>query len=212
MVGIVSNVIQGFPDWRRMWKKWMMVKKASEVADEQMVNWIGKFNYGDASSYCMVLHELYGNVWQCRAASLCIFSLIWCPWIPFLWNLVWLSDSLIVNLEVLFATLLEKLFGRFQWSRGFMLWPNKAMNTKICIKKFLGAFNNQNCWNCWNCQQSHHETNTGFSVRSMFPLPRCIYMSWSAAASLSTNQNPKPQNLYAAFSILWPVEADNWFS
>ena len=66
---------------------------------------------------------------------------------------IWWSDSLIVNLEVLFATLLEKLFWGFQWSRGFMLWPNKAMNTKICIRKFLGAFNNQNCW---NCQHSHH--------------------------------------------------------
>ena len=132
-----------------------------------------------------------------------------------LWYIGWgyfTVDSLIVNLEVLFATLLEKLFWGFQWSRGFMLWPNKAMNTKFYVRTFLGPFNNQNCWNCWNCQQSHHETNTGFSVRSMFPLPRCIYMSWSAAASLSTNQNPKPQNLYAAFSILWPVEADNWFS
>ena len=125
---------------------------------------------------------------------------------------IWQSDSLVVNLGVLFATLLEKLSWGFQWSRGFMLWPNKAMNTKFYVRTFLGPFNNQNCWNCWNCQQSHHETNTGFSVRSMFPLPRCIYMSWSAAASLSTNQNPKPQNLYAAFSILWPVEADNWFS
>ena len=103
---------------------------------------------------------------------------------------IWQSDSLVVNLEVLFATLLEKLSWGFQWSRGFMLWPNKAMNTKFYVRTFLGPFNNQNCWNCWNCQQSHHETNTGFSVRSMFPLPRCIYMSWSAAASLSTNQNP----------------------
>ena len=66
---------------------------------------------------------------------------------------IWRSDSLIVNLEVLFATLLEKLFWGFQWCRVVMLWPNKAMNTKICIRKFLGAFNNQNCW---NCQHSHH--------------------------------------------------------
>ena len=66
---------------------------------------------------------------------------------------IWRSDSLIVNLEVLFATLLEKLFWGFQWSRGFMLWQNKAMNTKFCVRTFLGDFNNQNCW---NCQHSHH--------------------------------------------------------
>ena len=33
---------------------------------------------------------------------------------------IWWSDSLIVNLEVLFATLLEKLFWGFQWSRGLL--------------------------------------------------------------------------------------------
>ena len=62
--------------------------------------------------------------------------------------MIWLSDSLIVNLEVLFATLIEKLFWGFQWSRGFMSWPNKAMNTKFCVRTFLGALSNQNCWNC----------------------------------------------------------------
>ena len=66
---------------------------------------------------------------------------------------IWWSDSLIVNLEVLFATLLEKLFWRFQWSRGSKLWPNNTVNTKFCVRTFLGAFNNQNCW---NCQHSHH--------------------------------------------------------
>ena len=35
----VLNEIQGFPDWRSSWKKWTAVSKASEVADEQMVNW-----------------------------------------------------------------------------------------------------------------------------------------------------------------------------
>ena len=68
-------------------------------------------------------------------------------------NNIWWSDSLIVNLEVLFATLLEKLFWRFQWSRGSKLWPNNTVNTKFCVRTFLGAFNNQNCW---NCQHSHH--------------------------------------------------------
>ena len=66
---------------------------------------------------------------------------------------IWWSDSLIVNLEVLFATLLEKLFWGFQWSRGSKLWPNNTVNTKFCVRTFLGAFNNQNCW---NCQHSHH--------------------------------------------------------
>ena len=32
------NVIQGFPDWRRRPKKWMVVIKASDIADEHMVN------------------------------------------------------------------------------------------------------------------------------------------------------------------------------
>ena len=50
---------------------------------------------------------------------------------------IWQSDSLVVNLGVLFATLLEKLSWGFQWSRGFVLWPNKAMNTKFCVRKFL---------------------------------------------------------------------------
>ena len=34
--------IQGLPDLRRSWKKWMVVNKAVEVADEQMVNWEGE--------------------------------------------------------------------------------------------------------------------------------------------------------------------------
>ena len=66
---------------------------------------------------------------------------------------IWRSDNLIVNLRVLFATLLEKLFWGFQWSRGCKLWPNYTVNTKFCVRTFLGAFNNKNCW---NCQHSHH--------------------------------------------------------
>ena len=38
-VARMLNEIQGFPDWRSSWKKWTAVSKASEVADEQMVNW-----------------------------------------------------------------------------------------------------------------------------------------------------------------------------
>ena len=36
--GSMKSVIQGFPDWRRSWKKETAVSKASVVADEQMVN------------------------------------------------------------------------------------------------------------------------------------------------------------------------------
>ena len=35
----LTSTIQGFPDWRCSWKKWRVVNKASENADEQMVNW-----------------------------------------------------------------------------------------------------------------------------------------------------------------------------
>ena len=38
-VARMLNEIQGFPDWRSSWKKWTADSKASEVADEQMVNW-----------------------------------------------------------------------------------------------------------------------------------------------------------------------------
>ena len=37
--GCISSVIQGSPDWWRSWKKWTTEIIASEVADEQMVNW-----------------------------------------------------------------------------------------------------------------------------------------------------------------------------
>ena len=37
--GCNVNPIQGLPDLRRSWKKWMVVNKAVEVAEEQMVNW-----------------------------------------------------------------------------------------------------------------------------------------------------------------------------
>ena len=35
----MDSEIQGFPDWRSSWKKESTVNKASEVVDEQMVNW-----------------------------------------------------------------------------------------------------------------------------------------------------------------------------
>ena len=50
----------------------------------------------------------------------------------------WTARS-IAQIEVLFPTLLEKLFWWFQWSRGSNLWPNNTVNTKFCVKIFLGA-------------------------------------------------------------------------
>ena len=52
--------------------------------------------------------------------------------------LCWTARS-IAQIEVLFPTLLEKLFWWFQWSRGSNLWPNNTVNTKFCVKIFLGA-------------------------------------------------------------------------
>ena len=36
--GSKNSENHGFPDWRRSWKKEMLVRKASEVAEEQIVN------------------------------------------------------------------------------------------------------------------------------------------------------------------------------
>ena len=53
-------------------------------------------------------------------------------------SICWTARS-IAQIEVLFPTLLEKLFWWFQWSRGSNLWPNNTVNTKFCVKIFLGA-------------------------------------------------------------------------
>ena len=53
-------------------------------------------------------------------------------------DICWTARS-IAQIEVLFPTLLEKLFWWFQWSRGSNLWPNNTVNTKFCVKIFLGA-------------------------------------------------------------------------
>ena len=48
MLSSMHSEIQGFPDCRRSWKKERAVVKASEVADEQMVNWkAGKISKSD---------------------------------------------------------------------------------------------------------------------------------------------------------------------
>ena len=118
------------------------------------LRWQGQHHFGELhlrwnESLVSCIYDAM-NLWCAESLVHRIFVVLQLLWI------IWRSDSLIVNLEVLFATQLEKLFWGFQWSREVMfniIWPNKAMNTKICIRKFLGAFNNQNCW---NCQHSHH--------------------------------------------------------
>ena len=71
--GILKNVIQGVPEWRRIWKKLRLVRKAFVVADEQMVNWERKLKC------CLILSNvctLDGRVafWSsARRAKLKIF-------------------------------------------------------------------------------------------------------------------------------------------
>ena len=36
---VMESEIQEFPDWRSSWKKCSPLRKASDIADEQMVNW-----------------------------------------------------------------------------------------------------------------------------------------------------------------------------
>ena len=60
-------------------------------------------------------------------------------WLSYRLSFICWNASLIAQMEVLFPTLLEKLFWWFQWSRGSKLWPNNTVNTKFCIKTFLGV-------------------------------------------------------------------------
>ena len=57
--GILKNVIQGVPEWRRIWKKLRFVKKASVVADEQMVNWETKLKFNINYNTLPITQEEY---------------------------------------------------------------------------------------------------------------------------------------------------------
>ena len=121
----------------------------------------------------------------------------------------WTARS-IAQIEVLFPTLLEKLFWWFQWSRGSNLWPNNTVNTKFCVKIFLGTQSVSRPKRDSIYSFMRHSGPLGCITTEIFSENHCCLkrrFSENLDSTVSTGQLEQNMTVFAIFHNDWPHES-----